>query len=153
MQKYLDYDGLNYLWKKFENRVIESTNSLYEYVTITCSDNTGGVTTTFTITTNNVDQTFEYDKEPVIIKIPLNTTYTIKFGDVEGCATPESQTYTSVGGYELFFSSSDLYWTSTLSSIQGSTYGFFVCSNGTYSKFYNERATETYKSCAFTTIN
>ena len=42
MAKYLDYDGLGYLWEKITKYVKSETSSLYETVNLTVTDPVGG---------------------------------------------------------------------------------------------------------------
>ena len=63
-KKYLDYEGVKYLWSKINGKVDEVNN--FEYSSITVIDTTGaGVSTTVKIKINS--KTTSYTYTPVVL--------------------------------------------------------------------------------------
>ena len=95
--KYLDENGLKYLWSKIETKMESLTK---EIVMISLSTNQGGgVTTTVTMTVDGNPTIYEYNNSPITISIPAGSQYTIQLGTIENYYTPtDSNTYTAVAG-------------------------------------------------------
>lgn len=96
MNKYLDIEGLKYLWQKIESK----TDSLvYETININAISNQGiSINTNIIVTTGDGSETFTYMGAPIVLKIKGGEEYTVAFNDISDHKTPESVTYTAVAG-------------------------------------------------------
>lgn len=112
MAKYLDYDGLSYLWQKIDARidskVDQATSVLYETINLTVTLPLGGVSTTVYVNRDGLTDTYEYNSSTITIKVPADTSYTISVADIDNYNTPTPINRTSIPGNYITLSL--LYW-------------------------------------------
>ena len=81
MAKYLDYEGLKYLYKKIKSQ--EAEVSEYENVRLILSTNQNeAVNTIVKVIDEGEIIEYEYNNEPITFKIKSKNTYTIEVGDI-----------------------------------------------------------------------
>lgn len=98
-KKFLDHEGLKYLWKKIENNINENTSSIYEFVSIICNTNQSSeILPSIHVTYDEETKEYEYNGSALTIKIPADKEYTISFGEVSGWKAPSQVAYKSEGG-------------------------------------------------------
>ena len=100
-KKYLDYEGVKYLWSKISGCVDKVIS--HENINLTIADPMGrGITTTVTVTINDSSkETYQYNSSTITIKVPSEKSYTITFADVEGYITPSPINRISVAGNSI----------------------------------------------------
>ena len=87
MTKYLDYEGLRYLWPKIVSKISPQKRG---YLNITLSTNQDTpVNTSITIIINEVEHTYEYNNKSLTIIVPDKTTYKIIFNEYEQYTAPD----------------------------------------------------------------
>ena len=96
MAKYLDEDGLQYLWSKVQDR-IGSLNGGYLNINLSTNQG-GGVTTTVKVTVDGSLTEYSYNNEPLTIQIKGDSNYTVEFGNIDSYSTPQSVSGVSEAG-------------------------------------------------------
>lgn len=86
MSKYLDEDGLRYLWVKIQDEIRkEIDKSSFEIINLNISNSYGGrVTTTVTVTVDGVPTEYLYDNIPLTIRILHGKKYVINISELNG---------------------------------------------------------------------
>ena len=109
-KKYLDENGVRYIWQRFKNKLIDSTQ---ETVIFAIKNNFNTYMSSvkayvYTYTTRDPESaedslilTHTFDcstSTPITFQMPAGVRYRIKVDDVDGYAAPDGMFFTAVGG-------------------------------------------------------
>ena len=102
-KKFLDHEGLKYLWKKIEKTVDNASSSISETLYVTVQSNqSDSLSPKIYIEYSNaagesVIDSYQYS-DGMYIQIPQNVNYKIRLEDISGYKTPSERSFISVAG-------------------------------------------------------